>query len=80
LQYKIADANNPRMGIDNKICIDPEYWCRLHQVWLSKEDVKCKRCLNKPTMDLISYEKCRCLEKVDYYSELKKRGWKRQIC
>lgn len=50
------------------------------QVWLSEKDVKCKKCLNKPTMDLMSYEKCRCLEKVDYYSELKKRGWKRQVC
>ncbi len=69
MQYKIADANNPRMGLGNKLCINPKYWCRSHQVWLSENDVKKKECFHKPTIDMISYEKCRCLEKADYYSE-----------
>lgn len=80
MQYKIADANHPRMGLGNKLCINPKYWCRSHQIWLSENDVKKKECFHKPTIDMISYEKCRCLEKADYYSELKKRGWKRQVC
>lgn len=31
------------MGLDNKICKNPIYWCRLHQIWLSEDDAKKKQ-------------------------------------
>lgn len=58
MQYKKADQRNPYMGLDNKICKNPVYWCRLHEVWLSEEDVKKKRCLNKLTFDMINTYRC----------------------
>ena len=58
MQYKKADQRNPYMGLNNKICENPVYWCRLHQVWLSEEDVKKKKCLNKLTFDMISTYRC----------------------
>lgn len=63
MEFKKADLRNPRMGLDNKICIHPTYWCRLHEVWLSEDDVKKKNCRNKPTFDLISTMRCTNLEK-----------------
>ena len=63
LNYKRADAKHPRMGLNNKICKDPKYWCRLHQVWLSEDDVKRQKCLNKPTMDMIGTHRCKSLER-----------------
>jgi hypothetical protein len=63
MEYKKANFSNPRMGLDNKVCINPAYWCRLHEVWLSEEDVKKKSCRTKPTFDLISTMRCTNLEK-----------------
>lgn len=51
------------MGLNNKVCTSPKYWCRLHEVWLSEEDVKRKKCREKLTFDMLSTYKCRCLEK-----------------
>lgn len=59
--YKRADSRNPRMGLDNKECKNPVYWCRLHQVWLSEEDTVRKKCKNKPTFDMIDTVGCGCL-------------------
>ncbi len=63
MTYLTADAKNPYMGLGNKICKNPTYWCRLHQVWLSEEDVKRKKCKNKPTFDMIGVHRCGCLER-----------------
>lgn len=63
MTYLTADAKNPYMGLDNKICKNPTYWCRLHQVWLSEEDVQRKKCKNKPTFDMIKFHRCGCLER-----------------
>lgn len=61
-QWARADNRNPFMGIGNKICENPKYWCRLHEVWLSEEDAANKKCFCKPTFDLISVRKCGCIE------------------
>lgn len=56
MTYQIADRRNPFMELDNKICKNPVYWCRLHQVWLSDEDVKKKQC--KQTFDMVGTYRC----------------------
>lgn len=63
MKYLKASTSIPHMGLNNKICTNPVYWCRLHEVWLSEEDVKKKRCNNKPTFDMISTRKCGNLER-----------------
>jgi len=63
MRYQKADNKHPWMGLDNKTCTSPKYWCRLHEVWLSEDDVKRRKCKGKPTFDMISTYKCRCLEK-----------------
>lgn len=63
MTYLTANTKNPYMGLNNKICKNPTYWCRLHQVWLSEEDVKRKKCKNKPTFDMIGFHRCGCLER-----------------
>ena len=62
-KFPIADARNPLMGLDGVICKDPVYWCRMHEVWLSEEDVERKKCRCKPTYDMISTRRCNCLER-----------------
>lgn len=58
-----ADTRNPRMGLNGVVCEHPAYWCRLHEVWLSEEDVERKRCRAKPTYDMIATRRCNCLER-----------------
>ena len=63
MKYKIADARNPNMGLNNKPCKFPKYWCGLHQVWLSESDIKRKHCKERPTMDMIGTRLCTNLVK-----------------
>ena len=58
-----ADSKNPWMGLDGLVCENPVYWCRLHEVWLSEEDVARKRCNARLTADMLGYRKCNCLER-----------------
>lgn len=62
-KYLTADSRHPNMGLDNKPCTNPTYWCRLHRVWLSEKDVERKKCKKKQTFDMIGNYRCRCLEK-----------------
>ena len=70
MEYKNAEnkGRNKKMGLNNKICKDPKYWCKLHRVWLDEEDVKRKNCNCKPTFDMISTQKCNCLVKAENVS------------
>ena len=61
MDYLKADEKNPYMGLYNKTCENPEYWCRLHEVWLSSEDVARKHCTAKLTYDMIETRRCNCL-------------------
>lgn len=65
MTYQIADKRNPFMGLDNKICRNPVYWCRLHQVWPSEDDVERKHCKCKLTFDMIGTYRCSYLERKE---------------
>lgn len=67
MTYQIADQRHPFMGLDNKICKNPTYWCRLHQVWLSEEDVKRKKCRCKDDFDLIGTHRCGNSERKELF-------------
>ena len=54
------------MGLNNKPCKCHKYWCRLHQVWLSENDVKRKKCNERPTMDMIGTRLCTNLVEKKY--------------
>ena len=58
MEYKIADARNRNMGLNNMTCKYPKYWCRLHQVWLSEKDVEHKKCNNKTDIYMIDTRRC----------------------
>lgn len=66
MNYQIADQRHPFMGLDNKICKNPVYWCRLHRVWLSEEDARRKKCKRKDDFDLIGTHRC---------GNLDRKGW-----
>lgn len=61
-----ADARNPQMGLRNTICADPVYWCRLHEVWMSEEDVTRKGCKARRTLDMIATRRCGNIEQRDF--------------
>lgn len=61
--YQKADYRSPYMGLDNKVCECPAYWCRLHEIWLSEEDVLKKKCFCKPTFDMLGVRKCGNIER-----------------
>lgn len=65
MEYMRADSRNPYMGLNNTICKNPVWWCRLHQVWLSEEDVEKKHCMKKLTMDMMGFRNCSCIVKKD---------------
>ena len=70
--YQRANTRCPNMGLDNKPCNNPTYWCPLHEVWLSEEDVKKKGCRFKQSPDMLSIRPCTLLQKKDYQSYLQK--------
>lgn len=59
--YKTID-DNPKMGLNNKLCEKPYAFCEIKRVWLSEEDVEVKKCFHRPTIDFIAEEKCRRLK------------------
>lgn len=61
--YLIADQRHPFMGLNNRTCKSPKYFCRLHRVWLSEDDVEKKNCKAKPDFNLIGVHRCPNLEK-----------------
>lgn len=54
-----------------KVCKDPKYWCRIHEFWLSEDDVKRKGCRAKMSSDMMERRLCTSLEERDY-NEFKK--------
>ena len=58
-----ADTRNPWMGLDGNVCTNPVFWCRMHEVWLSEEDVAKKKCRSRLTHDMITTRRCNCLER-----------------
>ncbi len=71
-QHLKANASNPNMGLHNKPCKNPAYWCRLHEVWLSEADVSIRQCKSKLSADMIERKPCSCLEKKNYNEFTKK--------
>lgn len=57
-----ADHRQPWMGLNGKVCTAPEYWCRLHEVWLSEDDVVKKKCLARPTFDMRGTYRCTSID------------------
>ena len=72
MEYTKADARNPRMGLNNKICKEPKYWCRLYQLWLSEKDVEQKECRHKLSFDMMCTHECGNLEERDFDEWLRK--------
>ena len=64
MEYQKAIRGKNYMGLKNKICKNPRYWCRCHQVYLSEEDVQRKHCKAKLSFDMIGRERCYQLEEL----------------
>lgn len=62
--YKKAIKGKLFMGLNNKICQNPAYWCRLHEIYLSEKDVKQRRCKNLCSVDMIDTYRCMDLENI----------------
>ena len=58
-----ADFRNPWMGLNGTVCKDPVYWCRLHEIWLSENDVTQKKCLSRLRYNMLETYRCHCLER-----------------
>ena len=57
------------IGLYGKKIENPAYYCRSHNIYLTEEDVKLKKCLCKTTSDMISTRHCKWLEKMDEHKE-----------
>lgn len=64
MQYKKAIKNKTFIGLYGRPCRNPKYWCRQKEVYLSPDDVKRKKCMNKPTFDMIGTVRCGSLEEI----------------
>ena len=65
MDYIKANQKNPIMGLNNEPCLHPVYWCKSHEVWLSKKDVARKRCKNKLNFDCMATQPCNNLVEND---------------
>lgn len=66
------------LGLNNKPCCNPVYYCTSHQIYLSEEDIIFKKCLCKPSFDMISVNRCKSLLSINDY-ETKKMAHKENI-
>jgi hypothetical protein len=57
------------IGLFNKECENPAYYCRCHNVFLSAEDAEFKQCLHKPTKDLVGITRCPYISTLDEYNK-----------
>lgn len=64
--------SNTYPGLNNQNCQNPKYYCKSHQVYLSDDDVRKKKCLAKMTPDMISTCRCNWLLTIDEYEAEKK--------
>lgn len=63
-KFKTID-DDPDMGLGNKKCLQKDYYCGSHRVYLSEEDVKRKKCLCKPDVDMIGFHICPNLKNME---------------
>ena len=59
-----------KMGLDDKVCEDPKYFCLCHKVYLSDADVERKSCRHKMTPDMMGFVNCRWLMESDEYTAM----------
>lgn len=64
MKWKSID-NDPNMGLQNKECLFKDYYCGLHRVYMDTEDVRRKKCLCKPTFDMMGTNRCPYLKEHD---------------
>lgn len=64
MEYKKAIKGKKFIGLNGKLCRNPKYWCRLHEIYLSEQDIIKKHCKNKYTFDMISQYECGNLEEL----------------
>ena len=57
------------IGLNNQICKNPTHYCKIHLVYLSDEDIKRKKCMCKPTFDMIGTTSCRSLMTIEEYQK-----------
>lgn len=75
MEEKYLNATNTTIkyiGLDNKECKNPAFYCRSKKVFLSQEDVEKKGCNVKPTADMISTRVCKWLMTVDEFEKYEK--------
>lgn len=58
-------SDSPRMGMNNELCIYLVAYCKSKRVYLSEKDMTFKKCMEKPTFDMLGVQKCKWLEMVD---------------
>ncbi len=61
------DENIKFLGLFNKECSDPKFYCRCHGLFLSEKDVEMKKCYHKPTKDMISEMVCPYIRTYEEY-------------
>ena len=61
------------IGLYGKKIENPVFYCRSHEVFLASEDLEHKKCLCKPTKDMISAQKCQWLVSMDEYEEFRQK-------
>ena len=78
MDYLKTTDKQKYMGLDNKICENPSYFCKIHQVYLSEDDVARKKCLCKPSLDMLSVNKCKSILTISEY-ESEKCNFKERV-
>lgn len=70
MHLNMTNVSDPtlKIGLDNKVCKDPKYFCMCHKIYLSDDDVQAKHCRHKLTRDMIAYQNCNWLIDADEYA------------
>lgn len=57
-----------KIGLNNKVCKNPKYFCMCHKIYLSDDDIQLKNCQHKLTRDMMAYQNCNWLMDAEEYA------------
>lgn len=67
------DQTTTYPGLFNKPCENPKYFCQSHQVYLNEQDVVNKKCMCKPTIDMLSTHPCKWIMTIAEYNKKREK-------
>lgn len=69
LDKSSVGKNDIKIGLNNIECLNPQFYCKSHNVYLSQADAEKKGCFKKLSADMMEERLCKSLTPIDVYEQ-----------